>query len=412
VVPFWEFANNTDLLAQHCSPNLYYNVGINEASVEANRFVGDREDVKVVLQELLNESNKENVHQYKEKRLMYKIPFMWIRVSAELCSLLFLFCIPLSDAKKKLDACQGMSLEQLKQINTISEDCKQAVQSLLPSMENNVTKSFIALGRGLIDGKKEYFFCGADTKGTPLSIVNRAQLSVTGFANNTPTVLDTTEYVLRRLNEFGSTIISLSCVIDYSGSMGNQDLSDAIEVYTDLFSALKLATGFEANIIAFTDSVMKIFDFSADATRLRDNIQMDTTIKRGTTALFDAMGMGLNALSARQTPVRLLIVATDGQENASKKYTNKEQLYSICKAHGIPIIILGALFSDISFMRETAIETGGLYIYNRAFLQIKKDFLQCKDILVNAAAIELQNAHTAWDSLYIEFGGSKIRYIQ
>ncbi len=80
------------------------------------------------------------------------------------------------------------------------------------------------------------------------------------------------------------------------------------------------------------------------------------------------MGFGFNSLSSRPSPIKLLIVATDGRENASSIYTAKEQIYNLSKLNKVPVIILGSLFADLDFMKETATKTGGVYIYNRTII--------------------------------------------
>ena len=98
-----------------------------------------------------------------------------------------------------------------------------------------------------------------------------------------------------------------------------------------------------------------------------------------------------NALSNRNSQIKLLIVATDGMENSSTIFTNKTQIFNLAKEKNIPVIILGALFSDLNFMRELASETNGIYIYNKSFLKLKNEINTLIQLLANIQAIEITN---------------------
>lgn len=73
---------------------------------------------------------------------------------------------------------------------------------------------------------------------------------------------------------------------------------------------------------------------------------------------------------ARDRPIRLLVTATDGLENASTTYT-KAQLIQTIDSNRIFVLMLGSLFSDVDEMEELAGENG-VYFYAPSYSALKE----------------------------------------
>jgi len=86
-------------------------------------------------------------------------------------------------------------------------------------------------------------------------------------------------------------------------------------------------------------------------------------MERATTALYDAIGMAVVDLSDRPSPSRFVVVATDGQENASRCFT-KASLVALARRHDVRLIFWGSLVADVDDMRELAAATGGTFFYD------------------------------------------------
>jgi hypothetical protein len=63
--------------------------------------------------------------------------------------------------------------------------------------------------------------------------------------------------------------------------------------------------------------------------------------------------------------VRVLLVSTDGGENASMEFAQDEVLAALDDA-GVFVVVLGALLADVDFMRELA-DGRGVFFYTREF---------------------------------------------
>jgi hypothetical protein len=242
------------------------------------------------------------------------------------------------------------------------------------------------MGLGEIEGKPLLFFTGSNESGSPL-ILDSSDIIIIGTQNDEKDTLDIADYEMKNFKDISGTIISLSSIIDYSGSMLNSDIDDAVEIYTDIFGVFNPV--FESEIRLFSDTVYQKIDFNSDYNLLLSKISRDNTIERKSTSLYDAIGGGLSALLNRNGLIKLLLVATDGRENSSETFTSKSQIYNLSKQQNIPVIILGSLFADLDFMRELAEETNGYYIYNKAFLNLKSDVIGLIQILTNIQAIEI-----------------------
>ncbi|MBT4976140.1 MAG: VWA domain-containing protein [Gemmatimonadetes bacterium] len=316
----------------------------------------------------------------------------------------------IGSATDLLKYCGVNELEGVADLRRISDDCKEALRDLLPDYEDNLAHALVPLGSGIFDDRTVLFFTAADGDRNPLTSSDETELRVSVLTSTTETVLDTAQFALGKLKDYSGLNIALSAVVDYSGSMSDQDLDDAAEIYTDLFNGLELTSRFEANLLFFSDEVHQIVTFTEDATALRQGLRSNIDFERAGTALYDGIGTGLDMLSARDTPIRLLLVASDGFENHSQIYTKKSQLYELARQQRIPLIMLGALLSDVPSLRAMAKESNGLFIYSPYFLELKQDFLRLRDLLMESAALELRERQAEWESVRIEIKGKQIEW--
>ena len=204
---------------------------------------------------------------------------------------------------------------------------------------------------------------------------------------------------MRVAADLGVVAASLPCALDYSGSMTDLDIDDAVVFYDALFS---IPLGYEAEFAIFSDTVYEKAPFTSDVETLQAAVARDGTFDRGSTALFDAIGAGITLVSDREAPVRLLVVATDGGENASTMYTDKAALYDAAVAAGVHVVVVGSLMSDLDFMREVASETGGFYLYAHSF----GDLASKTAVLI--AAIGAMGAVEITDPAFVDAGPYEI----
>lgn len=225
---------------------------------------------------------------------------------------------------------------------------------------------------------------GLDGSGAPLSVADLQQASIqVGSASyvNADAEVDIQPVAP------GDKILSLSLVTDYSESMSDSDLDAITAVYTTILD--NLPEVYEASVINFSSTVQiplrldwtEAYTDSSDL--IQQAIQRDESIVRGNTALYDAMGYALqqdtaviggaapvegDGLVERCRPGHLLLVFTDGLENASYAYT-RPQLINLIASSNTEAIMLGTEEATKDDLIELAGDNGAfVYAYNAAFV--------------------------------------------
>ena len=137
------------------------------------------------------------------------------------------------------------------------------------------------------------------------------------------------------------TPVDIEVVIDRSGSMG-VIANDAIGGYNTWLEGQKAVPG-EANL------TLTLFDheFIVQPTvplLAAQPLNSTTYVPRGSTALNDAIGQALNRMEARNSAKAILVVLTDGHENASHEFTTTQIKDRVEKAQarGWQVVYLSA----------------------------------------------------------------------
>jgi hypothetical protein len=235
-----------------------------------------------------------------------------------------------------------MSLETLQTQDGISESCKAAISALLPSPQTSATGKLMSLGSSEdpITGETVIYLQGFSIDGSALDLADLEQTKAVLVTGTEEEQVQATVEVVPP----DELILSVSFVTDYSASMADPDLDTVTSMYSALTAAIPC--GYEGQSIIFSDAVTMKQDFTTDNEALSAALARDTAYERGSTALYDGMGTGATALSGRALPARLLVVATDGLENASTQYT-REQVASAVRDGNMGVVMIGTLFSDL-----------------------------------------------------------------
>jgi Ca-activated chloride channel family protein len=112
--------------------------------------------------------------------------------------------------------------------------------------------------------------------------------------------------------------LSLGIVFDISHSMENK-----LEIAREA-AARFLETGTpedEYFLVEFANRAQVSEDFTTDISRLRDRLAFKPA--KGSTALYDAVYLGLSKVKAGQNPKKALLLITDGEDNHSR-YSRRE----------------------------------------------------------------------------------------
>lgn len=176
--------------------------------------------------------------------------------------------------------------------------------------------------------------------------------------------------------------VSWGLVLDRSGSMiGMMD-----EVYNAALHSVEAGTPEdETFILAFDDRIELVRPFTTDHPSLVEAIKGISA--GGTTALYDAVREGLQELKKGRHQKKVLIVITDGEDNASR--IRFEDLLEKAKRAEAQVYTIG-MFSDMGLdflntsdswikrqLQSLAEETGGLAYFPKNVRQCDR---ACKDI--------------------------------
>jgi len=155
--------------------------------------------------------------------------------------------------------------------------------------------------------------------------------------------------------------VSVSLVIDRSGSMTGARIADAKRAASRFVDQLTFDGGDEAQVIAFDSDVTVVQRWANEAGPLRSAI--DGLVAGGSTALW-----GATIEAVEQTEPRVgrsvVIVLTDGNDTASS--STLEQATNVAQTSGVPVYTIGLGVGSGSALNETplqnlAAETGGTY---------------------------------------------------
>lgn len=178
-------------------------------------------------------------------------------------------------------------------------------------------------------------------------------------------------------------VLDVVYLLDRSGSMANA-ISDTINGYNSYLNENKDKKIKLTNII---------FDDEIDELNYRENIKnikkltKETYYARGCTALYDAIGYGIEKLEKEKEVKKVLfIITTDGLENASEKY-DKEKIRKLIKKHkDWEFLYLGANIDSYSEASKIGIDKNKTANYKNDRVGSKLMFetmTECTEVIYN-----------------------------
>lgn len=153
--------------------------------------------------------------------------------------------------------------------------------------------------------------------------------------------------------------VEILAILDRSGSM-SAVLNDAIGGFNKFLADQQALPGEASMTMVLFDTEYLSPVIDTELHRVNP-LNEQTFVPRGMTALHDAMGRGLTELLARSPAKAIIVVLTDGEENASKEFdaAQVKRLSEQCKEKGYEIVYLAA--------NQDAIKVGAKLGVTRAF---------------------------------------------
>jgi hypothetical protein len=298
--------------------------------------------------------------------------------------------------------CGLVDLEQLAMHDQITEPCKESLWKLFPEDDSHRSR-VVVMGSARNKQALDLFVTGSDDQGEPwlgdvrvhLEIAGQLELAEDSTTTSLPARCDT-------------PIFTASSILDYSGSMSDRDVDESIEVMRTLYAAVP-AGCFETDLILFSDIVRRRRGPTADLATMQRAVTRDDRFPRATTALVDALGDGARGVASRRAPVRLLLVATDGKENASTRWSYADFVRTAQQA-GARVISFGSLLSDVGFLDLVGKATGGFFIYRPRASVLARAAQTVGRLLAATQRIHVADARLAAAThVVIERGDQRVR---
>ncbi|AUP79140.1 vWA domain-containing protein [Flavivirga eckloniae] len=209
------------------------------------------------------------------------------------------------------------------------------------------------------NGKITALLSVTDQNGTPLEqfTLGNYEVKITPDGGE-PVVLNQNQITLSEFNNTNSDPLAIATTMDYSGSMGSNDIQN-METALKNFISLKGDSDF-MSIIKFASSIEEVQGFTTDATLLDAAIDIDPYIG-SSTAFYSACDLGIKEVNKLNGVLPVVIGFTDGYDNNSSISANNLILKS--KSLSIPIYTVGFGNADQAGLEYLANETGGRFFY-------------------------------------------------
>lgn len=301
-----------------------------------------------------------------------------------------------------LEICPGYTLPELLQANSLTPECREELLSFLPDPEATFEGKLLSPG-GVRDvgGELHLLLQGVDAEGAAISADVLAAATVSVVVEGETRVLEAGEYTITLTANLPTDLVSIAVVNDYSASMFDGDLRDVEGVEQALFSLIPPIH--ETEVIRFSTEVETLLPFGTDADALNDALAFDPDYERNTTALIDGLGTAATDLALRERPVKIVLLSTDGRENASMMYEQAAVLEQLDDDH-VFVIALGALLADVPFLRELT-RGRGVFVYTREFSALQTAVMPYLESLHELIEVRIAELDPPPSEVHVELDG-------
>lgn len=295
-------------------------------------------------------------------------------------------CSQVSDLIEALSSadCDSFILSEVD--SALSEACRDLEGYLDVDSDSLASLSQILPVDGLADAGATFIQL-TDAAGAPLTDISAEDVVVSVSTDGGEAFTEVTGESIQTLSEVETTQTSILAVIDYSGSISDGDLEDVVSGMTVFLENLEV--GYAGAIMKFSTDVDLIQDFTETESSLLTAIE-DDSYTREYTSLYDAIYDGVTSLSARTTPLRLMLLFTDGVDNDSERSLDEAVTYA--QDNNIPICVVGVTFADTDTLQSIAEDTGCFYIYKQFFTSLDDAFGEFADQINNFQMVTLPDS--------------------
>jgi len=298
--------------------------------------------------------------------------------------------------------CDGKFVDELQQEDGLSDECRADIAPYLPDPVSSFEGRLITLGEQEdATGAVSLYLHGVDDAGRVFGAAEWDRARVIVWRDGEATELSTADFSVQLLGDSSERFLSIAMVDDYSSSMLDSDLDDVEVLQLDILECLPPRA--EGSVTYFSEEILLKQDYTEDRMELETALRRDDDFERSMTALYDGMGTALEQLVERDRPVRVLLVSSDGLENASTEW-DQEEILELVEAEDITVVMLGALFADLDEMRALT-EHDGVFFYTPFYADMGDQVDEYVRSLKQMARITLPSAFAGAERIEIEVGG-------
>ncbi len=316
-------------------------------------------------------------------------------------------CLGILAAAALADAlpCDGKLVDELATEDGLSDECRADIAPYLPDPSDSFDGRLVSLGEQRdATGAVSLYLHGIDDGGRVFGEADWAEARVTVWVDGQSTAMLGSDLGAQVLGESAERFASIAMVNDYSSSMLDSDLDDVAVLQRDVLDCLPPRT--EGAVTYFSEEVRLEQDFTEDHDALGQALLRNDDFERETTALFDGMGEALEQLVERDRPVRVLLVSSDGLENASTHWT-EDDILELVEQEDVTVVMLGALFADIDQMRDLTAHDG-VFFYTPFYADMSDQLDDYVASLKQMARVTLPSELAGADRVEIEVGGETL----
>lgn len=283
-------------------------------------------------------------------------------------------------ANSSLDDCEDFANSE--DDSELNEACRE-LEDFFESDQDNLASKTDILSVRQIGGSHDAVLLITDAGGNPITGLGTDQITAEASGDDGATFqsvpigdLDTIGQLAE--SEAGQTHFSFASIIDYSGSIFDDDLGFVTDALTFVYE--ELPDVYRSEVVKFSTDVQVTQSYTTDNEALLSAVQ-DESYTREYTSLYDGMKEGLDDTVEETTSFRFALLFTDGIDNDST--ATYDDVKEIFQENEIPVCVVGVSFADVTVLQQIADDSGCFFIYRALFDDLEEAFENVVDQIEN-----------------------------
>lgn len=266
--------------------------------------------------------------------------------------------------------------------SALNEACRE-LEDFFESDQDNLASKTEILSVRTAGGSRDAVLLITDAGGNPITGLGTDQITAEKSSDDGSTFesvplddLDTFQQLAE--SEAGQTHFSFASIIDYSGSIFDDDLGFVTDALTFVYEELPAV--YRSEVVKFSTDVQVTQSYTSDRDALLSAVE-DESYTREFTSMYDGMKEALEDTAEETTSFRFAILFTDGLDNDST--ATYDDVKEIFQENEIPVCVVGVSFADVTVLQQIADDSGCFFIYRALFDDLEEAFEKIVDQIEN-----------------------------